>query len=101
MQKARIRLSSTNIEQMNKVVGEIKKVVSHTGVKMYGPVPLPTRHLAITTQKSPCGEGTTTWERYQMRIHKRLIDINADDRSMTLIMKIMFPEQVLVEIELV
>jgi small subunit ribosomal protein S10 len=100
MQKARIRLSSTDINALTKVINEVKSVVSKTGVKMYGPIPLPTKRLSITTQKSPCGEGTTTWERYQMRIHKRLIDINADDRSMTLIMKIMFPEQVLVELEL-
>ena len=68
---------------------------------MYGPVPLPTKSLVIPTRKSPCGEGTITWEHYTLRIHKRLIDINADERSMVLIMKIMFPEAVLVEIELI
>ena len=40
-------------------------------------------------------------EHYQLRIHKRLIDINADDRSIMLILKIMFPEAVHVEIELI
>ena len=100
MQKARIRLSSTDLEAITQVIKEIIRVVKKTGIKMYGPVPLPTKKLTIPTQKSPCGEGTTTWEHYQMRIHKRLIDINADDRSMVLIMKIMFPEAVLVEIEI-
>ncbi|UYP43868.1 30S ribosomal protein S10 [Candidatus Lokiarchaeum ossiferum] len=101
MQKARVRLSSVDMDALNQVISEIKRVVTKTGVKMYGPVPLPTKKLTIPTQKSPCGEGTTTWEHYQMRIHKRLIDVNADERSMVLIMKIMFPEQVLVEIELI
>ncbi len=101
MQKARIRLSSINIEALDKVIKEVKRVVDKTGVKMYGPVPLPTKKLRIPTRKSPCGEGTITWETYQLRIHKRLIDINADERSMVLIMKIMFPEEVLVEIELI
>ncbi|MHA1584237.1 MAG: 30S ribosomal protein S10 [Promethearchaeota archaeon] len=101
MQKARIRLNSTDLSALDGVIKEITRVVSKTGVKMYGPVPLPTKKLTIPVQKSPCGEGTTTWERYQMRIHKRLIDVNADDRSMFLIMKIMFPEAVLVEIELI
>jgi small subunit ribosomal protein S10 len=101
MQKARIRLSSTDTNKLTEVVNEVKRVVARTGVKMHGPVPLPTKHLHITTQKSPCGEGTTTWESYEMRIHKRLIDVLADERAMTLIMKIMFPESVLVEIELI
>lgn len=25
----------------------------------------------------PCGEGSKTWDRYEMRIHKRLIDLNS------------------------
>ena len=24
---------------------------------------------------TPCGEGSKTWDRYQLRIHKRLIDL--------------------------
>lgn len=71
-----------------------------------GPVRLPTKVLKHTTRKSyvfmipffrfstkmlragkkwglinhsfsPCGEGSKTWDRYQMRIHKRLIDLNS------------------------
>jgi small subunit ribosomal protein S10 len=100
MQRARIRLSSTNQESLDKVIDSIKKVVLKTGVKIFGPIPLPTKHLSISTQKNPSGQGTVTWDHFQLRIHKRLLDINADDRSMTLVMKIMFPEDVLVEIEL-
>lgn len=40
-----------------------------------GPVRMPTKTLAIVTRKSPCGEGTNTWDRLEMRIHKRLIDL--------------------------
>jgi small subunit ribosomal protein S10 len=100
MQRARIRLSSIHQQALEGVINSVKKVVSKTGVKMFGPVPLPTKRLTISTQKNPSGEGTITWDHFQLRIHKRLIDVNADDRSMTMILKIMFPEDVLVEIEL-
>ena len=33
--------------------------------------------LRITTRKTPCGEGSKTWDRFQMRIHKRLIDLHS------------------------
>jgi small subunit ribosomal protein S20e len=46
-------------------------------MRVKGPVPLPTRRLRITTRKSPCGEGTNTWDRFEMRIHKRIIDLEA------------------------
>ena len=42
-----------------------------------GPVRLPTKKLKITTRKAPSGEGTNTWDTFEMRIHKRLIDLHA------------------------
>ncbi|OAO13099.1 40S ribosomal protein S20, partial [Blastocystis sp. ATCC 50177/Nand II] len=36
-----------------------------------------TKFLRITTRKSPCGEGTNSWEHLEMRIHKRVIDLVA------------------------
>lgn len=36
-------------------------------LKVKGPVRLPTKVLKITTRKSPCGEGTNTWDRFEMR----------------------------------
>ena len=38
---------------------------------------MPTKILRITTRKSPCGEGTNTWDHLEMRIHKRVIDLVA------------------------
>jgi len=46
-------------------------------LKVKGPVRMPTKTLRITTRKTPCGEGSKTWDRYQMRIHKRLIDLHS------------------------
>ncbi|CAO2595048.1 40S ribosomal protein S20 [Lemmus lemmus] len=38
---------------------------------------MPTKTLRITTRKTPCGEGSKTWDRFQMRIHKCLIDLHS------------------------
>ena len=40
-------------------------------LRVKGPVRLPTRTLKITTRKTPNGEGSKTWDTYEMRIHKR------------------------------
>ncbi|CAI0547222.1 unnamed protein product [Linum tenue] len=46
---------------------------------------MPTKTLLITTRKSPCGEGkifrpfsilgTNTFDRFELRVHKRIIDL--------------------------
>ncbi len=37
---------------------------------------MPTKVLIITPRKSHCGEGTNTWDRFEMRVHKRVIDLD-------------------------
>jgi len=101
VQKARIRLTSTDKDSLESVCNELKGVVEKAGVKMAGPIPLPTRRLVVPTRKSPCGEGTHTWDHFETRIHKRLLDIDANERVMRLIMRIKVPSNVYIEITLI
>jgi len=101
MQKARIKLASTDINKINQTCDFIKSIVDKTGVVIKGPIPLPTKKLKLTTRKSPCGDGTATWERYEMRVHKRLIDVGLDERTLRLIMRVPIPEGLNIEIEMI
>jgi small subunit ribosomal protein S10 len=101
MQKARIKLASTDIDKINEVCASIKSIADKTGVEIKGPIPLPTKKLRVTTRKSPDGEGAETWERYEMRIHKRLIDLGIDERALRLVMRVTIPEGLNIEIEMV
>ncbi|MGQ9565441.1 MAG: 30S ribosomal protein S10 [Candidatus Bathyarchaeales archaeon] len=98
--KARIRLTSSDYSKLEEVCSELKAIAEKTGVKITGPIPLPTKKLKVPVLKSPCGEGTQTWDKWELRIHKRLIDIDAEDRVMRRIMRIRVPEEVYVSIEL-
>ncbi|NQV08578.1 30S ribosomal protein S10 [Candidatus Woesearchaeota archaeon] len=100
MQKARIKLASVDIDKINEICGSIKEIADKTGVEMRGPIPLPTKKLKLTTRKSPCGDGKATWERYEMRVHKRLIDLGIDERALRLVMRVHIPEGLNIEIEL-
>ena len=51
--------------------------VTENNLEVKGPVRMPTKTLRITTRKTPYGEGSKTWDRLQMRIHKRLIDLHS------------------------
>ncbi len=101
MQKARIKLASIDINKINEVCKYIKDIAEKTGVEIRGPIPLPTKKLKVTTRKSPDGEGKASWERYEMRIHKRLIDLAVDERALRLVMRVHIPEGLNIEIEMV
>lgn len=100
MQKARIKLASTDIGQINETCRNIADIAGKTGVVMRGPIPLPTKRLKITTRKTPCGEGKASWERYEMRVHKRLIDLGLDERALRLVMRVPIPDGLHIEIEM-
>ncbi len=100
MQKARIKLSSAEHKKLEAVCNQVKEIAAKTGVEMSGPIPLPTKRLKITVRKSPSGDGKASWEKWETRIHKRLIDIEADSRTMRQVMRVKVPDGVNIEIEL-
>ena len=99
-QYARIKLTSTNLEQLERVAKSIREIADKTGVRVSGPQPLPTKRLKITTRKAPTGEGTHTFDHWQLRVHRRIPDVHPDDRTMRQIMKLKIPEDVRIEVDL-
>ncbi len=96
----RIKLVSTSIEALNEVCSEIKEIAKRTGVKIRGPIPLPVKRLVVTVRRAPSGQGTHTFDHWEMRVHKRIIDMDADERAMRQLMRVRVPQNVRVEIEL-
>ena len=72
----RMTLKGRETKPLEWACNEIVMRAKNKGYETKGPVRIPTKILRITTRKSPCGEGTNTWDRYEMRIHKRVIDIH-------------------------
>jgi len=100
VQRARISLSGTEPKKVDSVCNQIKAISQRTGVSIRGPIPLPTKRLIVPCRKSPDGEGSETWDRWEMRIHKRLIDLDADERALRQLMRIQVPDGVNIEIVL-
>ena len=99
MPKVRIKLNCTDIEMLNAICNSINDIAKKSGIVIRGPVPLPTKRLKITTRKSPCGNGTATFDKYEMRIHKRLIDLPANEKILHNIMRLKIPKNVNIKIE--
>ncbi|KAI4332010.1 hypothetical protein L6164_016953 [Bauhinia variegata] len=73
--KIRITLSSKHVKNLEKVCADLVRGAKDKRLRVKGPVRMPTKVLNITTRKSPCGEGTNTFDRFELRVHKRVIDL--------------------------
>ena len=73
-QKIRIRLKAYDHEIIDQSTKKIVETVKRTQAELRGPVPLPTEKHRYTVVRSPFKEKDSR-EHFEMRIHKRLIDI--------------------------
>lgn len=101
MSIARIKLVSISVERLNEICSSIKDIALKSGIVPRGPMPFPTKKLKITTRKSPCGNGKATFDNYEMRIHKRIIDLPMDERVLHSIMRVPIPKEVNIEIQMI
>jgi len=99
-QPARVKLTSINLEKLSNVCTEIMSIGEKAGVKVKGPIPLPVKRLNVVTRKSPCGSGTETYEKWEMKMHRRIIDISADDKAIRQLMRLKIPDNVYIELSL-
>ena len=100
VQKAKITLTATDPQKVDQICRQIKAISERTGVAISGPIPLPTKRLVVPIRKSPDGEGSETWDHWEMRVHKRLIYLDSDERALRHLIHITVPDGVNIEIVL-
>ncbi|HDQ14429.1 MAG TPA: 30S ribosomal protein S10 [Sediminispirochaeta sp.] len=97
--RIRVRLRGFDIELIDQSSRAIVQTVEKAGAKVAGPVPLPTRVNKFTVLKSP-HVNKKSREQFEMRTHKRLIDIlDPTSKVMDALMKLELPAGVDVEIK--
>ncbi len=99
-QKIRIRLKAYDQKMLDKSLVEIVETAKRTGAKISGPILLPTRIKKYTVLRSPHVDKKSR-EQFEMRIHKRLVDIHTPTpQTVDELMKLDLPAGVHVEIKL-
>lgn len=73
-QKIRIRLKGYDFRTVDQSAGDIVETAKRTGARVSGPVPLPTRIERFTVNRS-AHINKKSMEQFELRTHKRLIDI--------------------------
>jgi small subunit ribosomal protein S10 len=99
-QNIRIRLKAFDHRILDASTREIVNTAKRTGARVRGPVPLPTRIEKFTVIKSPFIYKDSR-EQFEIRTHKRLIDINdPSQKTVDALMKLNLPAGVDIEIKL-
>jgi small subunit ribosomal protein S10 len=98
-EKIRVRLRGFDVELIDQSSKAIVQTVQKAGAKVSGPIPLPTRINKVTVLRSP-HVNKKSREQFEMRTHKRLIDIiEPSAEVMDSLMKLELPAGVDVEIK--
>src|SRR3972149_431962 len=90
-QKIRIRLKAYDHRVLDQSAQRIVETAERTGAKVVGPVPLPTRIERFTVRRSPFID-KDTHEHFEIRTHKRLIDVlEPDSKTIDTLMRLNLP----------
>ena len=99
-QKIRIKLKAYEHNLIDQSSERIVETAKRTGAKVSGPIPLPTEKEIVTILRAP-HKYKDSREQFEMRTHKRLIDIhNPNPRTVDVMMKLDLPAGVEIEIKL-
>lgn len=99
-QKIRIRLKAFDHKILDQSAEKIVETAKRTGARVSGPIPLPTDKSIYTILRSP-HVNKDSREQFEMRTHKRLIDIlEPTSKTVDALMRLDLPSGVDIEIKL-
>lgn len=99
-QKIRIKLKAYEHNIIDQSAERIVETAKRTGARVSGPIPLPTVKEIVTVLRAP-HKYKDSREQFEMRTHKRLIDIlNPTPRTVDALTKLDLPAGVEIEIKL-
>jgi small subunit ribosomal protein S10 len=99
-QKIRIKLRAFDHKILDASAAKIVETAQRTGASVSGPIPLPTEKNIYTILTAPNGEKDIR-EQFEMRTHKRLIDIlEPGSKTVEALMRLDLPAGVDIEIKL-
>jgi small subunit ribosomal protein S10 len=99
-QKIRIRLKAFDHKVLDQSSQKIVETAKRTGAVVSGPIPLPTEKTIYTILRSP-HVNKDSREQFEMRTHKRLIDIiDPSPKTVDALMRLDLPAGVDIELKL-
>ena len=100
-QHIRLTITSSKLSNLQKVCNNLVLKLKKEKLTVRGPIPMPRRRLRITTRRAPCGNGTETYDHFELRIYKRVIDFEGSPAAVKQVTQIGLEPDVHVEVSVI
>jgi small subunit ribosomal protein S20e len=100
-QRIRLTITSSKLPNLQKVCSNLVQKLKQGRLPVRGPIPMPRRRLRITTRRAPCGNGTETYDHFELRVYKRVIDFKGTAQALKQVTTISVEPDVLVEVSVI
>ena len=100
-QHIRLTITSSKLSNLQKVCNNLVLKLKKEKLQVRGPIPMPRRRLRITTRRAPCGNGTETYDHFELRIYKRVIDFEGSPAAVKQVTQIGLEPDVHVEVSVI
>ena len=101
VQRIRLTITSSKLPNLQKVCNNLVQKLKKEKLEVRGPIPMPRRRLRITTRRAPCGNGTETYDHFELRIYKRVIDFVGAPSAVKQVTQIGLEPEVHVEVSVI
>ena len=92
--RLQVIISSNKFDAINEYCDNLFSTAAEYSLSPRGLARLPTRNMSITTRKSPCGQGTNTWEKWTCRVYKRIFTVDVPGEKEAFLLSIAPAEHV-------
>lgn len=96
--RIRITLTSCDVKAVEKVSADLIRGSKDKGLKVRGPIRMPRKILRLVSRQAPSGQGTQTFDTLEMRMYKRVVDLEAPTEVVRQITSISIEPNVQVEV---
>ncbi|MCS7122340.1 MAG: hypothetical protein NZ908_00035 [Candidatus Micrarchaeota archaeon] len=95
-----IKVESDNLDSIKEIETQLRQLVQMYNLSLEGPIPLPTKELRLTVRRTPCGDGSDTYETWRKRIHKRIMIVKGEDKDIRNVLKMRVPADIHIKVKL-
>ena len=97
----RIKIVGDSPDKVQNLCNELKSVADALSLSFKGPIPFPRKKYIIPTRRTPCGDGSDTYEWWELRFYKRLVIVSGDEKKIRQLFKVKVPKGVVVKVSVV
>lgn len=94
-----LTLVSRNKEEIEKVAYSIYSAAKEKGMARHGPSSCKNNKLVITTRRSPCGNGSNTYDRYSMVIRKKHLTLTGTHEDLKIMTELATSPDVFIQVK--